>query len=181
MPAEPQPLAKRGCCRNIPENFSKILEFSTLSRENLIFGKENLKKLYINENKKPFSLVILDSFVTSKEKSEIAKNLGKVLSLDDGQENPKILDNIEYLLDIIPSSKLKRKPNFKDSGFIPKPRNKKNKEISKIKTALISIGGEDPAGFSELAKVAFEKIGIKSTVVSSENPIPNLKKSICFL
>ncbi len=162
----------------IPENFSKILESSTLSRENLIFGKENLKKLYINENKKPFSLVILDSFVTSKEKTEIAKNLGKILSLDDGQENPKILDNIEYLLDIIPSSKLKRKPNFKDSGFIPKPKNKKNKEFSKIKTALISIGGEDPAGFSELAKVSLEKIGIKTTVVSSENPIPNLKEEL---
>ena len=94
------------------------------------------KKLAENQSEKPFSLVVLDSFVTPKEKADFASKLGKVLSLDDGQENPEILGKINYLLDIIPSSKLKRSPNWKNTDFIPKPKNKKTekKNTNKKKT-----------------------------------------------
>ena len=162
----------------LPDHFENLLENSNLWDENLIFGKENLKKLAENQNEKPFSLVVLDSFVTPKEKADFASKLGKVLSLDDGQENPEILGKINYLLDIIPSSKLKRSPNWKNTDFIPKPKNKKTEKVSQIKTGLISIGGEDPAGFSNLAKIALGKLGVKTTTVDVENPIPNLKEEL---
>jgi len=162
----------------LPDHFENLLENSNLWDENLIFGKENLKKLAENQNEKPFSLVVLDSFVTPKEKADFASKLGKVLSLDDGQENPEILGKINYLLDIIPSSKLKRSPNWKNSDFIPKPKNKKTEKVSQIKTGLISIGGEDPASFANLAKIALGKLGIKTTTVDVENPIPNLKEEL---
>ena len=162
----------------LPEHFENLLENSNLWDENLIFGKENLKKLAENQSEKPFSLVVLDSFVTPKEKADFASKLGKVLSLDDGQENPEILGKINYLLDIIPSSKLKRSPNWKNTDFIPKPKNKKTEKVSQIKTSLISIGGEDPAGFTNLAKIALGKLGVKTTTVDVENPIPNLKEEL---
>ena len=162
----------------LPDHFENLLENSNLWDENLIFGKENLKKLAENQNEKPFSLVVLDSFVTPKEKADFASKLGKVLSLDDGQENPEILGKINYLLDIIPSSKLRRSPNWKNSDFIPKPKNKKTEKVSQIKTGLISIGGEDPAGFSNLAKIALGKLGVKTTTVDVENPIPNFTNTI---
>ena len=162
----------------LPEHFEKLLENSNIWDENLVFGKENLKKLAENQSEKPFSLVILDSFVTSKEKADFASKLGKVLSLDDGQENLEILSKINFLLDIIPSSKLKRNPNWKNTDFIPKPQNKKTEKVSKIKTGLISIGGEDPAGFTNLLKIALGKLGIKTTTVDVENPIPNLKEEL---
>ena len=113
-----------------------------------------------------------------KEKADFASQLGKVLSLDDGQENPEILGKINYLLDIIPSSKLKRSPNWKNTDFIPKPKNKKTEKVSQIKTGLISIGGEDPAGFTNLAKIALGKLGVKTTTVDVENPISNLKEEL---
>ena len=162
----------------IPSNFSILLEKSTFAKSNLIFGKENLYKLAENQENPPFSLVILDSFRTSKKTVEIAEKLGKILTLDDGTENPKILDKINYLLDVIPSCKLKRNPNFKNSNFIPLPKNKKNQPVEKISTALISIGGEDPKAFSKIVESSLKKLGIDTTLVDVKNPIPNLKEEL---
>ena len=54
----------------------------------------------------------------AKENADFASKLGKVLSLDDGQENPEILDKINYLLDIIPSFDLSIKPRSDKASLV---------------------------------------------------------------
>lgn len=163
---------------NTPNHLSKLIFEKDFPIENLIFSRINLIKLGKNQEEKPFSLVVLDSFISSIDDINAVEKLGKILSLDDGQENKKTLNKINYLLDIIPSSKLKRKGNLINSNFIPKPKNIKKEKVLKIKNALVSIGGEDPAGFSEIAKKSLENLGINTTCIDVKNPIPNLKEEL---
>lgn len=151
--------------------------------------KEQIISQLPDESYKAF--ILSDSFAIEEKELLSYKNAKALISIDDGSE---YADYCDYLLDVIPSFKIKHKANKIDSGFIEKPEHIKTdkkafKDFSKI---LICLGGEDPAGLTlPVAKIFLDlypqaKITAvygKSSEADLENvefvkSIPNLKEEI---
>lgn len=142
--------------------------------QNLVdqYKSEGLKSYQLVDsldNLKNYSLVVLDSFITNKELLDKITQNCAVLSIDEGC---KYTDDIDYLLDIIPSIGLNRKANLVDPGFIPLPKKIRsdNCATTVIRNVLVTVGGEDPAGLSIPAAKSLVKCSLDVTLVApSEN------------
>lgn len=122
-----------------------------------------------------WSLVVADMFELSEEMAQKLRTLGPLVAIDEGSS---FTDCCDYLLDIIPAVQYTRKPNFQNADFIPLPEHRKSEPVTEVKTALVCVGGEDPAGFTAVAKAACEKLSLAVTAVTSDAPVPNLKEKL---
>lgn len=122
-----------------------------------------------------YSLVVADMFALSLEMAVKLRTLGPLAAIDEGSS---FTDECDYLLDIIPAVQYTRKPNFQNAGFIPLPEHRKTAPVTDVKTALVCIGGEDPAGFTGNARAACEALGLSVTAVTADAPVPNLKEKL---
>ncbi len=159
----------------IPEN-AGLKETSQLIKNSALKDWQVISELPLLPENEKYSLIVCDSFISDSLFLKKLSELGPVCSLDDGTEDAYF---IEYLLDIIPSSILKRKSNFKNPLFIDLPEKRKTEKFSgAVKKILVSVGGEDPAGYSKLIKAAFEGSSYDVTVVTPENGVKNLKERL---
>ncbi len=134
-----------------------------------------------------YSLIVSDFFSLDKGLAQKLSCAGPILAIDEGSSNTSYCD---YLLDIIPSYKLGRAPNLRNSHFIPLPRNRRepvwshrktgegqdgmepSKEYSQLFTkVLVSTGGEDPAGLSMPAAFALGSLEKNVTVIVSNSDV----------
>ena len=126
-----------------------------------------------------YNLAVLDLFRT--DKSVLSKIDCPVASLDDGGD---VSNDIDYLLDIIPSVGLDRKANLTDPDFIQLPENKRAVTSSEdpqgaFSKALVVFGGEDPAGLTLPVSLALAKCGLAVTAVAgSEASVEKLRQQI---
>lgn len=131
--------------------------------------------------KNEYDLIVCDMFKMNKEQIKKYSSLGKTLFLDEGAAFNYSPD---YLLDIIPSYKLKRQSNLTNPFFIGYPKNQKSvfPQSSELKKVLICFGGEDSGNYTIEYVLALLKLGFDITVVSKdkniiENKIPEVSKS----
>ncbi len=133
-----------------------------------------------------WQLVVTDLFSMTKEEAAAVSKLGPVVSIDEGSS---FHESSDYLIDCIPSYKIKRHANIASPAFIPMPKNRRTKNAEKksaqllkkplIKKALIAIGGEDPADFTEPVSKLLSQNGVDVTICGGKNPaIPNLKEKL---
>lgn len=122
-----------------------------------------------------YSLVVADMFMIPAVLAEKLRTLGPLAAIDEGAPET---DACDYLLDIIPAVQYTRRPNYQNAGFIPLPAHRKTSPVTECRTALISIGGEDPAGFTATAESACKKLGLAVTTVTPQHPVPDLKEKL---
>lgn len=127
------------------------------------------------ESRPVWSLVVADMFCLSEEMARKLRAFGPLAAIDEGSS---FTDCCDYLLDIIPAVQYTRKPNLQNPHFIPLPEHRKDFPVTEVKTALVCVGGEDPAGFTAVAKAACESLGLAVTAVTPEAPVPNLKEKL---
>lgn len=148
----------------IPENYT-LEETDSILTEYLSNGifEYQIVRTFPEENE--YSVIVADCF--SMEKSEIQelKKIAPVIALDEGSN---YTEEIDYLIDIIPSLNLDRKPNIVETSFIEKPENRKTEKPEKIKNVLISLGGEDPASLTVPAAKAFSGVFENVSAILSE-------------
>ena len=154
--AEAEPLVKEACL----EPFQVLRTLPAVS-------EAEVRPLY--------SLVVSDMFVLAERFAQKLRTFGPLAAIDEGSENT---DPCDYLLDIIPAVQYTRQPNYQNSDFIPLPEHRKENPVTEVKTALVCIGGEDPAGFTAVAKSACEALGLTVTAVTPDAPVPNLKEKL---
>src|SRR5574344_212612 len=111
-----------------------------------------------------YSLVITDLFITDESILKQIPTSCAVASFDEGGTETEFSD---YLLDIIPSIGINRKPNRIEPGFIPLPNKHRpqGSSLSVIHTAIVTLGGEDPAGLAIPASRALASCSIYVTVI----------------
>ncbi|MCR4938490.1 MAG: methyltransferase domain-containing protein [Treponemataceae bacterium] len=171
-------LAKQLCADIfIPEeaslpSFSSIITQSGLSPYQII---RKLPSLSESDVITPYSLIVADYFQLPPSLAEKLWALAPVVALDEGAPNT---DYCDYLLDIIPSSVLERKANLKDESFIPLPENRKKSHPAALRSALVCIGGEDPAGFTSMCSQACRSCGLDVREVTAENPVIGLREKL---
>ncbi|NLK47005.1 MAG: methyltransferase domain-containing protein [Treponema sp.] len=119
--------------------------------------KRNLENIENN-----YDLVVTDAFSLKKEEIQQFSKIAPLVSIDEGS---KYTNYSDYILDIIPALKYKRKSNLTCSGFIPLPEKRRSIMPKSIEKVLIAIGGEDPAGLSLVAAKAFAENGCNVTVL----------------
>ncbi len=133
----------------------------------------------INELPQPdeYELIVLDMFMHKKELVEHLYSLAKIISLDDGETYSNYID---YNLDILPSLHSGKNKNCFNPRLLELPECK-SRAVSKIEKVLISIGGEDPAQFSELIHKSLQCVLSSNSVVIDStkiSPISNLSSVI---
>ncbi len=162
----------------VPESAGTLASVETLVRDAELEPFQIVRTLPVaskNEVRPFYSLIVADSFVLSSTLASELWKLAPVVALDEGS----VLTNYcDYLLDIIPSAVLERRANYKNSGFIPLPKSRKNSIPAEIRTALVSIGGEDPAGFTSCCAAACRYCGLSVTEVTPEKPVANLREKL---
>ena len=112
------------------------------------YEKKGLKEIQIidelpDETFKP--VIVTDAFSLSAEEMEAYSKAKTLISIDEGSEYS---DYSDYLIDIIPSYKLKRKANLTETGFIEMPKNVRSEKQLEFNKILVCLGGEDPAGLT---------------------------------
>lgn len=141
-----------------------------------------------------YSLILTDYFSLDKVLVQELATVGSLVAIDEGSVHTSYCD---YLLDIIPSHKLGRSPNLRNSNFIPLPKNRRepvwsleyeengadiDADNSGVKNAalftkiLVSAGGEDPAGLSMPA--AFALANLKKNVTLIVANATDVKKNL---
>lgn len=161
-----------------------IPDDASLSSVNALVGDAALEPFQIvrqlpvvsKDEVRPFySLVVADAFSLPASLASSLWNIAPVVALDEGSVHT---DYCDYLLDIIPSAVLERTANYKNSSFIPLPDNKKTELPAVLRTALVCIGGEDPAGFTASCADACRSCGLSVTEVTPEKPVQNLREKL---
>ncbi len=127
-------------------------------------------------HKGEFSCILIDAFEFDKSIAKKLYGLAPLIALDEGGDCSKYID---YALNSIPSLIPKKNINAFMPELLELPRAQKRK-VGEIKKILVSIGGEDPAKFSEtiyhsLMSIFSNNIQIDSTHISA---IPNLSDCI---
>ena len=135
----------------IPEN-ATLDETRDIVSEYLANGLLEYQIVHTFPEENEYSVIVADLFSMEKAEVQKFKKVCPVIALDEGST---FAEELDYLIDIIPSLNLSRKPNVVETSFIEKPANKKNERPQKIKRALITLGGEDPANLTIPACRAF--------------------------
>lgn len=122
-----------------------------------------------------YSLVVADMFELNELFARKLRTLGPLAAIDEGSS---FTDCCDFLLDIIPAVQYTRKPNMQNPLFIPLPKHRKTSPVVAVKTALVCVGGEDPAGFTEVAADVCRALGLIVTTVMPAAPVPDLKEKL---
>lgn len=126
--------------------------------------------------KKEYNTIITDAFKLSEEEAKEYRNCGNLVALDEGG---KFGDYCDYLINIIPSLQKNPMVNLTNYSLMDLPKNRKLEKCEKnkvIKSALIALGGEDPAKLSEPAALACKEAGLEVHRIIS--PVENLKEEL---
>ncbi|MBQ0166622.1 MAG: methyltransferase domain-containing protein [Treponema sp.] len=161
----------------IPED-ATLAEAEPLLAETGLDSLQVIRTLPVPSEAEPrsmYSLVVADMFSLKDTFAKKLRALGPLAAIDEGSS---FTDCCDYLLDIIPAVQYTRRPNFQNAQFIPLPEHRKTAPVTECKTALVSIGGEDPKGFTAVAKAACEALGLAVTAVTAEAPVQNLKEKL---
>ena len=162
---------------------------------------KGLQKWQVVQNlERDYNLIVTDLFKITENEAKMLSAKSPVVCLDEGASDT---DWADYLLDVIPSLENGRKANKSESGFIILPENKRTarQKEAKIHTALVVIGGEDPASLSLPAAVSLAGCSLFTTVIAGdalkskdmrskipetlskfvrvEEPVPNLRERLC--
>ena len=183
----------------IPENAS-LEQCSDLVDEAKKNGLDSSQILSELPSSGDYDFVITDLFQTPESFVKKIDFSASVISLDEGCSDTDFAD---YLLDIIPSADSGRRVNLVEPGFIPMPKRKKSNldDGLKIHTAIVVLGGEDPASLSFPAATSLSENGLYVTLVCSDEkfvcdmenrirecncenvkvtgPIKNLREKLC--
>lgn len=112
-----------------------------------------------------YCAAVTDLFVTDAAFAKKLSELCPVIALDEGASST---DYADYLLDIIPSVSANRRTNLTEPGFIELGSHTRSADRSKAPaTALVVLGGEDPAGLTVPAAEALASCGLEVTAVAS--------------
>ena len=126
-----------------------------------------------------YDFIIADMFSMSKSMACKLWQKAPVIAIDEGSLNTSYCD---FILDIIPSSNLTRMSNISNPAFIDLPVKQKKTPVDIIHKVLISIGGEDPVGLTNVAEAAFKNLqasdGKKLDVTVIREPVPNLSEKL---
>ncbi len=158
----------------LPKEFQNVLDEYQLSPWQLLTQLPDVQFLHY-EPGKLYRQVVLDQFVSSRKLAEHAALLGPVISIDEGAEETSWA---QYLLDVIPSADEVRQVNDSYPQCIPLPQQRKTVKPAEIRSALVCIGGQDPAGLTESATRICTSCGLKVTSVTRDNPIPGLREHL---
>lgn len=161
----------------IPED-ATLSEAGRLLEEACLEPFQTVRSLPVVSEAEPrllYSLVVADMFELTGQTAQKLRTLGPLAAIDEGSS---CTDSCDYLLDIIPAVQYTRRPNHQDAGFIPLPVHRKTAPVTGVKTALICIGGEDPAGFTAVSEAACKALGLAVTAVTPEAPVQNLKEKL---
>ncbi|AEE17258.1 cytidylyltransferase domain-containing protein [Treponema brennaborense] len=182
---------KTGADLYIPAS-ADLAETSDLLEEAKRNGLESWQILDTLPAPGEYSLIVTDRFSLDRSLAQQLYAAAPVAAIDEGGSFTGYCD---YLLDIIPSYKLSREANLCNSGFIPLPKNRKPECGGAERTfpptlgdkVLVSAGGEDPAGLTVPAAIAFAENGKSVTAVVADPAavrakIPeSLQKNIRFV
>lgn len=110
-----------------------------------------------------YSLIVTDYFSLDRGLAQRLSCAAPILAIDEGSSNTSYCD---YLLDIIPSHKLGRAPNLRNSNFISLPKNRREPawkpEADSAESTEGAAGTEgeqpEPAGQNERYSRLFSKI-----------------------
>ena len=152
----------------IPEN-AGLEEKDELLQEAFENGLEESQIVTVLPEKGEYSLIVTDAFVLDREFALKLAELGPVAAIDEGSLNTDLCD---YLLDIIPSYGLQRPANKVSPSYITLPKNKKETKLNSvndIKSVLVTVGGEDPAGLVLPSATALAQKGFEVTAIV-QNP-----------
>ena len=152
----------------IPEN-AGLEEKDELLQEAFENGLEESQIVTVLPEKGEYSLIVTDAFVLDREFALKLAELGPVAAIDEGSLNTDLCD---YLLDIIPSYGLQRPANKVSPSYITLPKNKKETKLNSvndIKSVLVTVGGEDPAGLVLPSAAALAQKGFEVTAIV-QNP-----------
>lgn len=123
-----------------------------------------------------YCLAITDLFSADNSFVRLLASKVPVAGIDEGN-----CDNgyAEYLFDIIPSLKSNRNINYYNPAFIPLPEKKRASFPSRIDSALVCIGGEDPAGLLFRSAAALAKNNVQVFAVApSKDKAAEIEKNI---
>jgi spore coat polysaccharide biosynthesis protein SpsF (cytidylyltransferase family)/2-polyprenyl-3-methyl-5-hydroxy-6-metoxy-1,4-benzoquinol methylase/spore coat polysaccharide biosynthesis predicted glycosyltransferase SpsG len=149
-------------------------------------------------DKSDYALIVTDLFSMDENDASRFFESSVVASIDEGSSYTRYTD---FLLDIIPSFRLERKPNLAAPALIPLPhrtRQKPHVQTSRdFEKILVMAGGEDPADLVIPAALAFALPGKQVTAICQRKTeaekriaaarlssvrvvenIPNLKESL---
>ncbi|HAC32289.1 MAG TPA: acylneuraminate cytidylyltransferase [Treponema sp.] len=152
----------------IPEN-AGLEEKDELLQEAFENGLEESQIVTVLPEKGEYSLIVTDAFVLDREFALKLAELAPVAAIDEGSLNTDLCD---YLLDIIPSYGLQRPANKVSPSYITLPKNKKETKLNSvndIKSVLVTVGGEDPAGLVLPSAAALAQKGFEVTAIV-QNP-----------
>ncbi len=122
--------------------------------------------------KDEYALIVADMFEMSEEMAKQLHSLAPLLAIDEGSSE-RVTSYCDYLLDIIPSYQVTRAANMTEPSFVPLPKNRKTERAKNISRVLVSIGGEDPAGFTLPVALAFAEAGCEVSAILPENKLKN--------
>lgn len=125
-----------------------------------------------------YSLAVTDLFSTGASFADELSSAVPVAALDEGSSET---DYADYLLDVLPSAQKKRTVNYAEPSFIPLPEKRRSSadRSAAIRSAIVSVGGEDPSGLSFSASLALSRNHVFVTViVSSEEKAAEIERRI---
>lgn len=126
-----------------------------------------------------YAVVVTDLFKADNEVVKKLSNAAPVIAIDEGRAGT---DYVDYLLDIIPSIGIERTPNYSEPGFIPLPQKRRNvsDQSAAIHTAMVTLGGEDPAYLTLPVTKALAQNNIFVTVIQKkpEEFLSNIPESM---
>jgi spore coat polysaccharide biosynthesis protein SpsF (cytidylyltransferase family)/2-polyprenyl-3-methyl-5-hydroxy-6-metoxy-1,4-benzoquinol methylase len=130
------------------------------------------------ENRK-YAFIVVDMFSLNKSMACKLWHIAPVVAIDEGSLNTSYCD---FILDIIPSSNLTRMANVFNPAFIDLPVKQKKTPIDIIHKVLISLGGEDPVGLTNIAEMAFKNVkasdGSDLDITVIRDPVTNLSEKL---
>ncbi len=183
----------------IPED-GNLDELSLLLEE---FTEKGLRESQIVrdiEHAEYYSLAVTDLFSSDGEFTAALSAKCPVAAIDEGAADTVWAD---YLLDVLPPAQDGRQVNLSAPSFIPLPKHKRleTERNVPLQSAIVVLGGEDPASLSLPASVALascglsvvcvasseekaaslrETVGAKCPGVSISGPVENLKEQLCL-
>ena len=147
-----------------------------------------------------YRLAITDLFSSDPAFTDLLSAKCPVAAIDEGASETVYAD---YLLDVLPPAQDGRQVNLAAPSFIPLPKNKRleTERNVPLQSAIVVLGGEDPASLALPASVALaacgvsvccvassdekaerlrETVGAKCPGVSISGPVENLKEKLCL-
>ncbi len=179
----------------VPER-AELEEAEPLVQEFLSDGLKESQIVRQFPEKGEYSLIAADLFSCDAEMAKKLRAAAPFAALDEGSA---FSDYCDYLLDIIPSYRVTRQANMQETAFIELPasrREGKARSIGELTSALVCLGGEDPAGLTWAAAEFFASEGRKVTAIVPESklsaevknrsgriefapPVKNLRERLC--